>query len=78
MFCRKYSLDKINLYFVQALGVFGLCQIHALVDYLRSKMSQDDFEILFRGLVISVVSISFVLGVMLTITGIYNNDNIFL
>ena len=36
---------------------------------IRSKMSQDDFEILFRGLVISVVSISFVLGVMLTITG---------
>ncbi|XP_076648362.1 catalytic subunit 3A of the oligosaccharyltransferase complex [Halictus rubicundus] len=52
-----------------ALGVFGLCQIHALVDYLRSKMSQDDFEVLFRGLVISTVSISFVLGIILTITG---------
>ncbi|OAD62552.1 Dolichyl-diphosphooligosaccharide--protein glycosyltransferase subunit STT3A [Eufriesea mexicana] len=52
-----------------ALGVFGLCQIHALVDYFRSKMSQDDFEILFRGLVISVVTISFILGVILTITG---------
>lgn len=56
---------------MQALGVFGLCQIHALVDYLRSKMSQSDFEILFRGLVISIVTISFVLGVILTITGIY-------
>lgn len=52
--------------------MFGLCQIHALVDYLRSKMSQDDFEILFRGLVISVVTISFLLGVILTITGTYN------
>ena len=34
-------------------------------------MSQGDFEILFRGLVISIVTISFVLGVILTITGIY-------
>lgn len=58
--------------------MFGLCQIHALVDYLRSKMSQDDFEILFRGLVISVVTISFLLGVILTITGIYNINTFFL
>lgn len=60
------------------MGVFGLCQIHALVDYLRSKMSQDDFEILFRGLVISIVTISFLLGVILTITGIYNINTFFL
>lgn len=60
------------------MGVFGLCQIHALVDYLRSKMSQDDFEILFRGLVISVVTISFLLGVILTITGTYNINTFFL
>lgn len=59
------------------MGVFGLCQIHALVDYLRSKMSQDDFEILFRGLVISVVTISFLLGVILTITGTYNINTFF-
>lgn len=60
------------------MGVFGLCQIHALVDYLRSKMSQDDFEILFRGLIISVVTISFLLGVILTITGTYNINTFFL
>lgn len=52
-----------------AIGVFGLCQIHALVDYLRSKLSETDFEILFRGLVVSTVSVSLVLGSILTFTG---------
>lgn len=52
-----------------AIGVFGLCQIHALVDYLRSKLSESDFEILFRGLVVSTVTVSFVLGAILTFTG---------
>jgi len=31
-----------------ALGVFGLCQIHAFVDYVRSKLSKEQFDILFR------------------------------
>lgn len=35
---------------LQALGVFGLCQILALVDYLRSKLTQDEFETLFSAL----------------------------
>ncbi|KAK2576418.1 hypothetical protein KPH14_005754 [Odynerus spinipes] len=52
-----------------ALGVFGLCQIHALVDYLRSKLSQNDFELLFRGLVIFTLTTSSVIGGILTITG---------
>ncbi|XP_050448442.1 dolichyl-diphosphooligosaccharide--protein glycosyltransferase subunit STT3A [Cataglyphis hispanica] len=52
-----------------ALGVFGLCQIHALVDYLRNKLSQKDFEILFRALLIVVVTISCTVGGILTITG---------
>lgn len=52
-----------------AIGVFGLCQIHALVDYLRSKLSETDFEILFRGLVVSTVTASLVVGAILTFTG---------
>ncbi|XP_066587742.1 dolichyl-diphosphooligosaccharide--protein glycosyltransferase subunit STT3A [Prorops nasuta] len=52
-----------------ALGVFGLCQIHAAVDYLRSKVSEEDFDVLFRGLVIFVVTIVFSIGGILTITG---------
>ncbi|CAH1247930.1 dolichyl-diphosphooligosaccharide--protein glycosyltransferase subunit STT3A [Branchiostoma lanceolatum] len=31
-----------------ALGVFGLCQIHSFIDYLRAKLSKEYFEILFR------------------------------
>uniref|UniRef100_A0A667Y2D7 Dolichyl-diphosphooligosaccharide--protein glycosyltransferase subunit STT3A n=1 Tax=Myripristis murdjan TaxID=586833 RepID=A0A667Y2D7_9TELE len=31
-----------------AFGVFGLCQIHAFVDYLRSKLNAQQFEVLFR------------------------------
>lgn len=35
-----------------ALGVFGLCQIHVFVDYVRSKLSHDQFTILFRSLIL--------------------------
>lgn len=35
-----------------ALGVFGLCQIHTFIDYIRSRLSREQFEILFRSLVI--------------------------
>lgn len=52
-----------------ALGVFGLCQIHAFVDYIRSRMSKEHFEILFRTLVSSVFTLSVILGIILTITG---------
>ncbi|XP_012274397.1 dolichyl-diphosphooligosaccharide--protein glycosyltransferase subunit STT3A [Orussus abietinus] len=52
-----------------ALGVFVLCQIHALVDYLRSKMSQEDFELLFRGLIVSMVTVFLALGAILMLTG---------
>jgi len=37
---------------VQALGVFGLCQIHAFVDYVHSRLTKEQFTILFRSLVI--------------------------
>lgn len=61
------------IYFIrlsQALGVFGLCQIHALVDYLRSKLSQKEFEILFRALLVLVITTSCIVGGILTVTGI--------
>ena len=55
--------------FSQAIVVFGLCQIHALVDYLRSKLSQSDFDVLFQGLIISTLTVSCVVGAILTVTG---------
>ena len=36
----------------QALGVFGLCQIHAFIDYVHSRLTKEQFNILFRSLVI--------------------------
>lgn len=52
-----------------ALGVFGLCQLHSFVDYLRSKMTQEDFEVLFKALVVTAASISVAAFGILTITG---------
>jgi len=37
---------------LQALGVFGLCQIHAFVDYVHSRLTKEQFNILFRSLVL--------------------------
>ncbi|XP_030386507.1 dolichyl-diphosphooligosaccharide--protein glycosyltransferase subunit STT3A [Scaptodrosophila lebanonensis] len=52
-----------------ALGVFGLCQIHAFVDYLRSRMPKEHFDVLFKTLVSSVLTVVLLLGTVLTITG---------
>ena len=54
---------------VQAFGVFGLCQIHAFIDYLRSKLSQTQFDTLFWSLVVMVSSAVIVLGGALTFMG---------
>lgn len=52
-----------------ALGVFGLCQLHAFVDYLRSRLSSEDFDTLFRAMVLLTIGVSVVIGTILTITG---------
>lgn len=38
-----------------ALLVFGLCQIHSFIEYLRSKVSGDDFQVLFNTVAITIV-----------------------
>uniref|UniRef100_A0A2C9LGK3 Dolichyl-diphosphooligosaccharide--protein glycosyltransferase subunit STT3A n=1 Tax=Biomphalaria glabrata TaxID=6526 RepID=A0A2C9LGK3_BIOGL len=52
-----------------ALGVFGLCQIHAFVDYLRSKMSKEQFNLLFKSLVLLVGSVVFAAAAIATALG---------
>jgi len=52
-----------------ALGVFGLCQIHAFVDYLRFRLSSSHFEILFKSLVLLSASVAASIGAILTVTG---------
>ena len=54
---------------LQAFGVFGLCQIHAFIDYLRSKLSQSHFELLFRTLAITVAVAVIIVGGTLTFLG---------
>ena len=49
--------------------MFGLCQIHAFVDYLRYRLSQHHFEVLFKSLVLIAVSVTAAVGAILTITG---------
>lgn len=52
-----------------AFGVFGLCQIHAFIDYLRSKLSQSHFELLFKTLAITVSVVVVAAGGALTFLG---------
>ena len=54
---------------LQAFGVFGLCQIHAFIDYVRSKLSQSHFDLLFRTLAITVAAATVVVGGTLTFLG---------
>jgi dolichyl-diphosphooligosaccharide--protein glycosyltransferase len=35
-----------------ALGVFGLCQIFAFAEYVRSKLSREQFQLLFKSIVL--------------------------
>jgi len=52
-----------------ALGVFGLCQIIAFVDYLRANLSKDNFTILFKTLVVSIASLILGFVAVLTLSG---------
>ncbi|KAL2095491.1 hypothetical protein ACEWY4_010210 [Coilia grayii] len=52
-----------------AFGVFGLCQIHAFVDYLRSKLNAQQFEILFKSVISLVGIVLLSVGAVLMLTG---------
>lgn len=52
-----------------ALFVFGLCQIHSFVDYLRSKLSGDDFQVLFKAVVVTLVGGTALVAGIATFTG---------
>lgn len=66
----SYVLEMIWVYSsLQAFGVFGLCQIHAFIDYLRSKLSQSHFDLLFKTLAITVGVAAIVVGGTLTFLG---------
>lgn len=52
-----------------AFGVFGLCQIHAFVDYLRSKLNTHQFEVLFKSVISLVGIVLLSVGAVLMVTG---------
>ena len=52
-----------------ALGVFGLCQIHSFVDYLRANMTKENFSLLFKSLVIGIAAIICTGLAILTLSG---------
>ncbi|KAL4667232.1 hypothetical protein H8959_005921 [Pygathrix nigripes] len=52
-----------------AFGVFGLCQIHSFVDYLRSKLNPQQFEVLFRSVISLVGFVLLTVGALLMLTG---------
>lgn len=52
-----------------AFGVFGLCQVHAFVDYLRSKLNAQQFEVLFKSVISLVGFILLSVGAVLMLTG---------
>lgn len=53
----------------KALGVFGLCQIVAFIDYIRSKLSKQDFETLYTFLLYSVGILGISVFGILTFSG---------
>uniref|UniRef100_A0A182RMW2 Dolichyl-diphosphooligosaccharide--protein glycosyltransferase subunit STT3A n=1 Tax=Anopheles funestus TaxID=62324 RepID=A0A182RMW2_ANOFN len=52
-----------------AFGVFGLCQLHAFVDYVRSAVLKEHFETLFQALIVTIASVAALIGLALTVTG---------
>lgn len=49
--------------------MFGLCQLHCFVDYLRGRLSTDDFQTLFKATIITAITILGTVTGILTITG---------
>ncbi|EPS37270.1 hypothetical protein H072_9072 [Dactylellina haptotyla CBS 200.50] len=53
-----------------ALGIFGLIQLVAFVDYLRGQVPSKHFNTLLRAIVVLIAVVSFVGLVTLTVTGV--------
>ena len=49
--------------------MFGLCQIMGFVEYLRSRLSRDQFNLLFRSLVLLVGGLAFAAAAVATALG---------
>lgn len=52
-----------------ALGVFGLCQLVAFYNYTKSKLTAEQFDVLFRAASFLLIGAFGVVAIALTITG---------
>jgi len=52
-----------------ALGVFGLCQLHAFADYVRSRLTAEQFDLLFRTVLMAAGGLALAVMGVLTVTG---------
>lgn len=52
-----------------AFGVFGLCQLYAFNEYLKSKLTKDNYDVLFKSIVVTLATIGLSAGVVLTLIG---------
>jgi dolichyl-diphosphooligosaccharide---protein glycosyltransferase len=52
------------------LGVFGLLQLIAFIDFIRQQASSKQFQILLRSLVVAVLVATVGLGALLTVSGV--------
>jgi dolichyl-diphosphooligosaccharide--protein glycosyltransferase len=52
--------------------VFGLCQIHSFIDYLRANLSRENFNSLFKTLATIVAGIVGIGLAVLTLSGKVN------
>src|SRR5205807_3364917 len=50
-----------------AFGVFGLCQLYAFNEYIRSKLSKEHYELLFQTIVVAIATLAFSIGFILTL-----------
>ncbi|OAX79161.1 hypothetical protein ACJ72_06518, partial [Emergomyces africanus] len=55
---------------MSALGIFGLMQVVAFVEFLRSQVPGKQFQVLLTSLVLLIFGISFVGLVLLTVSGV--------
>ena len=49
--------------------MFGLCQIHTFVDYVRSKLTGEQFNLLFRSIVLLGGGVGFLAAAVATALG---------
>jgi len=52
-----------------ALGAFGLCQLHTFVDYLKVKLSKENFDVLFKTVATTIGIGSLTIFGLLTLSG---------